>query len=751
MKNRANSFVANQEPDFEAACKWWTDLPNIWTPIGWKNHLFRFNVFWDGTILAQPDLNRRTTDWKGLGAQLSVSRQMQTGDDGLVRQGWNDMTAPVLWSEWPAAGCSLRQEVFAHVSGGKDIKTGIEPLFAWIRLSIHAICRGLPLEDQFGFAIRIAAPHIGTTMNSRDNIRLKRTEEAMYPRWLRPDVQEYSQKHGFRLLEPDGKVRLGVAPGQDCSISFGNINVMSVKLDTKPGRHVDVLLPITPMERKVFDAELALGYDRALAETGRYWSKRPKTAAKVQVPEDFINRAIQRNLHFGEVIAERNPADGNYSVLTGAFTYANLWPTPGAMALSLFMDNLGYHDVVERYLEIFHREQGTVVPPGDCFKLHPGYLSSPKTLTSIDWLTDHGALLWAISRHALLTGNQAFISCWLEPVIKAGAFIKYARRIEGHGGVAGIMPPAVATDKKTKIQAVWSDGWNYKGLHTAARFLKQIGHPRADEFMTEAAEYKDAFQKALRAKTKTMPAWMDDRGKRHHLIPTSMSGDQKEETRHAFYLDGGPLFLVFAGLMEADDPLMKSTLLWFRAGPQTKFYRHDSNCGQVPCLDHELSSCEPCYSWNVFHSWQTGDRLKFLEGMYSLWAGVLSRQTYTPCETRGGITALTPCLPQMHLARLAVIDDEIRAGELHLLRLVPLAWLKPGKTVRFEKMPTLFGPVSLTFEMAKDGRTLEVAFKPQFREQPKRIVLHIPPMPALKSIKFNGKKLAVTGKAEFRM
>ena len=88
-----------------------------------------------------------------------------------------------------------------------------------------------------------------------------------------------------------------------------------------------------------------------------------------------------------------------------------------------------------------------------------------------------------------------------------------------------------------------------------------------------------------------------------------------------------------------------------------------------------------------------------LEGMYSLFAGASSRQTYTVCETRGGITGVTPCLPSVWLARLAVIDDQIRDEELHLLRLVPLVWLRTDHPMRFENIPTEFGPVSLTAQL----------------------------------------------------
>ncbi len=44
----------HNEPNFETACGWWSDLPNIRTPVGWEGHLFRFSVLWDGMLVAQP-------------------------------------------------------------------------------------------------------------------------------------------------------------------------------------------------------------------------------------------------------------------------------------------------------------------------------------------------------------------------------------------------------------------------------------------------------------------------------------------------------------------------------------------------------------------------------------------------------------------------------------------------------------------------------------------------------------------------
>jgi hypothetical protein len=183
---------------------------------------------------------------------------------------------------------------------------------------------------------------------------------------------------------------------------------------------------------------------------------------------------------------------------------------------------------------------------------------------------------------------------------------------------------------------------------------------------------------------------------------------------------------------------MRSALLWFREGPQTRLLRRDSNCWQVPSLDHEMSSCEPCYSWNVFHSHRLADRRNYLAGMYSLFAGSVSRKTYVSCETRGGITGNLFSAPlAVYLARLAVVDDQLAEGELHLLRMVPRAWLRPDRETAFERLPTEHGPISLRVRLSRDGRILHVKYAPRFRGQPPRVVLHVPPVEGLSKVIVN--------------
>ena len=50
----AASTPAAPEPNFELASQWWPELPNKWTAVGWRDHLYRFNVLYNGTLMNFP-------------------------------------------------------------------------------------------------------------------------------------------------------------------------------------------------------------------------------------------------------------------------------------------------------------------------------------------------------------------------------------------------------------------------------------------------------------------------------------------------------------------------------------------------------------------------------------------------------------------------------------------------------------------------------------------------------------------------
>ncbi len=759
---------AGPEPNAALADTWWPPQRNVWTPIGWPNHLFRFNVIYNGTVVAQPypyEPREVTLPWKGEDLQLTFYLSSDKNnvhrpkppyqlsglsDRGLGRQGWVDRPTPVLWSEWSLyemntmglsrAGLLVRKEIFAYILGAHEVETGIEPLYSWIRLSVSHVDE-LLTDDEIIITVDLTRVNIGKSMVHEGNLTVRRP--SPYPSALEAEMFTIDAHDGFRILNEDDHVRLMGISAEADAFDFSEIEPdsgtysLSVTLPARKGAFADLLLPMLAAERPAIETEFETGFEEALKQSDAYWAVEPSTAATIDTPEPWMNEAVKHSLKLGRVISEKNPDTGESSFLTGSWSYDVLWATPTSMVSHMMFDPLGYHALVEKHIELFRLNQGTVKPPGNIYESHPGYFSTPKSLTSVDWLCDHGAILYTVSRHALITNNQAFIDRWLPAIIKGCEFIKDSRAITGHEGVPGVLPPAVSTDLRIPSQSIWNVGWNHRGLRAAIKLLQRLNHPRASEFAAEAEAYRARFVEALDEAILDTPRWTDSQGNKRPIVPTCLADG--EDIFHAFYLDTGPLFLVWSGVLTADTPAMKDTVSFFREGPNTKIYDPRHNCFQRPILIHEMSSSEPCYSWNVYHSWQLGDRYRYLEGMYSLLVGALSPQTYISHETRHGLSGLVAVNPLMiDLARLAVIDDQIAENELHLLRLAPQAWLKTDYLTRFEKIVTEFGPVSLHFKLDENGQTLDVTWSPAFHHTPDKVVLHIPPVEGLNQIRING-------------
>lgn len=764
------------EPNVETALRWWTPQQNVWTPIGWRDHLFRFQVVYNGHLLVTPAgklLKPHTKQYAERQFQVNAypspdgalppmpkeDQKLKLIDGGLGLQGWREGNeAPVLWTDFPRhEGVVLRQEVFAHMKGGGDVQRGDEPLYAWVRLSVKHV-DPLRAPEKFFFAVQLSNLYYDQYGNRDDSLYLfaapKRAKVAE-PLTAKPLKDGDAAAAPLDVMQ-GGAVRLRVLPGAAGAVSLAESEAgsgvynLKVELPVKAGAHTDILVPMLVAPPEEIDADAKLGFDGALAQAETFWKKKPATAARIHTPEKYINDAIARNVQLAQIVAEKNPQTGEYSFLSGSFGYDGLWATPTSMISHMFFDLLGYHDVTERHARLFKKHQGTVRPPGPAFATHPGYFSTPKSLTTIDWLTDHGAVMEQVSRHALLTGDEKFIEYWLEPIIKGCEFAKEACAKTGHGGVEGVMPPAVATDTVVPSQAVWNQAWVYKGLTTSVKLLKRLNHPRAAEFDALAQQFRKKFEEAFRARAAQEPKWTDANGKEHPVLPANLTpAPQRHMYDDAFHLDTGPLVLPWAGLFEADDPAMKSFADFFRNGPNRKLRAAALSNLDRAVLDHEISSCEPCYSWNIVNSWKSGDRAHFLEGMYALFTGAISNQTFVNCEHRHAMYGTVFVAPLMTWSlRQSVIDDQLADGELHLLRLVPNAWVSAKEQTVFENMPTEYGPVDLKWRLSDDGKEIDVQFAGRWRQKPAKVVLHAPPLAGVTKVVVNGEPVAATGSSE---
>jgi hypothetical protein len=737
----SEAATKNAEPNLNAALSWFPDFtaiagPNkVWTPVGWKDHTWLFNVLLDGSITpggttdhtslfhVLDDGSIQPAPRHDLTFPLAESKCGRLTIVPLVdgrpacglpsNQGWVDCHAPVLWMEWGKDGHQWRYEFFAHLLGGQEAVKGDEPLFGRLRLSVRmgqAVAK--PTKISFALTGRLAA-------------KVPAVAEQPLP------------AAGWQLTDGAGKVILGIAGGQNGT--FALIPDQPQKMDftlvvspqIQPDGHVDLIFPAPERERAAYDRETQLSYADALREANAFWSRVPPTAACIDTPEPLLNQVLRQALKYREIITTRNAATGDYYAILGSYQYRGCWAEAIARESVWLLEWMGYHAANEKYLRTFFATQGAVAPPGKVYPRHPGYLAAPRFVKAVDWLNDHGALLYDICSHALLTGDKEFLRNHTDAIVKACDFIKDARAIK-HDGVPGIMPLARAADSIV-AQAIWADAWTYKGLITAVRLLRKIHHPRAEEFAVEAQAYREAIARAIRNASASVPPFTHN-GKTIPFVPRCVFPKDALNDRVLWnWFDTGATSLVFAGVLPPNDPIIQADME----------YAHIQNL-----LSHEVCLSEPDYSWNLFQAHAAGDRARFIEGMYGILAYSVSRRTFIATEGAacGWTTGqIRPISNVASAVRLAVVDDQIAENELHLLRLCPLAWLRPDYLTRFENMPTEFGPVTLKLTLQGDSKTLKVLYEPKYRERPAKVVLHIPPVAGLNRIVLNDKTLEWDG------
>ncbi|MFB9962332.1 hypothetical protein [Sinosporangium siamense] len=776
---QADTFVptplaaTDPEPNVERSKNWWLPQRNVWTPIGWKGHLFRFNVVYNGALICDPAwvmaAKPNTEPYRGKNFQTTVVmpqrgggfrdfpdsvREVWDDDLGYWQQGWQeDSDVPVLWTEHRRhEGLVIKQSVFAHVPGGGPVETAVEPIYSWTRFEV-VYADPLIAPKDFVFQLWLS----GSYMKPAGPYQ----QENGVPLTIFPDtapiaggltMQRVWNPSGKPLTVPitdsEGKAKVIVITADKGSIAMTEnpkrkgVYDLRLGLPVTVGAHVDVLIPMLPQSVDDAKAEAALGRDGALAQCKGHWQEQGTTLATVETPENYVNQVVRRGPQLAQIVAEKSPDTGLFTFLSGSYAYDVLWSTPTSMVSHMFMDRLGYHDVVEKHIEIYKATQGTRVPPGAVFAggSYPGYLSTPKTLQAIDWMSDHGAILEILSVHALLTDRREFIDKWLDVIVKACDFVVQACALTNHSGVKGLMPPGHSTDEGVETQGFISQCFTYKGFASAVELLQRLKHPRAAEFATFAETFRTTFAQAVRDLADRSKKWKDAEGKEWPVFRPQFAG---EGVWDAFtMLDTGALMSVWAGLLPASDPMMKSFVEFFRVGPNHRIYDPVHHNALYPAvLDHEQSSAEPCYSWNMFHNWQLGDRAHFIEGLYGLLTGGLSQDTYISSEHRNAIYGNLFSYPIIVWSLLhAVVDDSLTPDQLYLLRLCPLEWLSADKQTRFEKIPTKFGPVTLRMSLDRRRDTLKVEFSGDWHHKPKQTVVESPPLPGLKWIIVNGNR-----------
>jgi arylsulfatase A-like enzyme len=467
------------------------------------------------------------------------------------------------------------------------------------------------------------------------------------------------------------------------------------KLD--PGRETELLV-VVPQGAQ---AKRAAGPFDGKAESQRaiaFWEKAALPYGSIEVPDAGIQAVLDscvRNIYQAREIKNGLPA-----FQVGPTIYRGLWVVDGAFLMEA-VTMLGRVEEARnglRYLLGFQRADGGI----EIIERH--------------W-KETGIMLWAVTRHARLTGDPAWLrEVW--PKIERGVdYIRHMRQITdpqspnyrlvpdgfSDGGVAGSYP------EYTNIY------WTLNGLRAACEAAAWLGKDeQARQWRREFDDFMAAFRKAAER-----DARLDEHGNR--FVPVRMRDDQNlapQRGQWAF------LHAIFPGkLFAPDDKLMRGTLATLQANERQGLVYGAS----VP---HAIWA----YLGSFYaHGWLwLGDGAKAARTLYAFanHASPLMvwREEQVPLGEHdprdfGDMPHNWASAEFIRLVRHLLVLE--RGDELHLLEGLPGAWLKPGAVTRLRGVLTEFGPLGLELRVAADGRSARLRMEPLRRNLPAAVHLHL--------------------------
>lgn len=752
------------EPNYQQAAARWPDMRRPIAFLGCKEHLHEFAVMWNGnisaTLVTRPliDANHRLLrDRPHDSYQVSFSLSDRPSFEGRERDR-EDSEASLEKGYLPLTRISLRQgetrllqQAFVSTkNSGCIASSGDSPVFLRLRFTVAEIGKA---KGPIRLWVQIAKNHTRYSMDERTNVRI----EPVAPVYGRP-----LQKSGSALVDSQGLVVMHAGQPFEFHAQLPEAlssaalresqmdrNVTGFTIPRKPGAHIDLVFPFYPVPQAEIEEVTTAGFERAWAEVSACWERTIERGMRIEVPEKAIMNLWRFSPTLSFITADRYP-NGDAVLKTSPHWYEAMWPTPVSMNI-VSLAQRGYRQEALSYLDtLLDAGRRSVVPSTgkrNSFRSTEGFISGARDYLSISWVGDHGAILWSAAETYLLTRDDTWLRRWLPSLLAGLEWIAREREVMKLHGI-GLLPVGRATDADSPARVFWTDAWVYRGLAAMCRVLEAIGHPETSRWARERDDYRAAFQKLWKREIARTMRWPDSSGVLTPFVPWA-AGQRHDANLHPFYLDAGPMFLGVAGLVDADDETMTWAMKWLTEGPDAGSVRPDwANHQSRPSLAYEMSSVEPCYSWNIYLRFYRNEREKFLEGFYSLAAGSVSRRFLGAYETRDGIPGVPVgnAVIDSHLRNMLIFEDLPRKS-IHLLRNSPSAWLRPGSRIRVEAAETYFGEIKFEFAVpAGDRIEGQIAIPNRQPMELLRLHLYHPDGKPIRGSLVNGQPLRPAGK-----
>lgn len=736
--------------------------------IGWKEHPEEFHVTPNGAIVSpapnpeSPGASSSTAP----GLYVVPMMSFESGeapallDPEHVVQELVDGYMPGVQSAWNKDGIKLSQIAFCTLLEGTEVKTGREPLLAFVRYALinaRGPARKIFLWLNFGQAVYghslfQAPPKYPQPLTYNSPFVVAPSGNAVAVLLSTPKGGVAS----FYPLPAESQPGSAAAPAKEkkeTKPAPGNPreNSLCFEMDLAAGesKTIDLAIPYFALETAKLRALAAPGpsLDSRLALFRTYWKNELNRRAVFNIPEPRIDNSYRTCLANNLMLTDRSPVNNFLLIHPDATHYEFVWAGDSACILHAY-DRLGYHKEAAAYLEYFLARQGTRKPEGDVSSAE-GFF--PGDQPGLRWMGENGFILWALAEHFKLSGDKEWLKRVAPAMIKSADWIirERARMKTLVNGEKprhyGLLPKGRTSDNPEINYLYWTDNYSYGGLRGTADVLGEIGlNVEAKRLAAEADDYKACIRDSIE---RSIVRDVDP-----PFIPLGPYKNQKPteaELVNNWYSLCGPVYMVEMGIFDALDPKTS----WINATVE-KYVM----CSGLPTLVRP-GYIDAHYVYNqALSQLLRGETEKFLWTFYSMFAYGQTRSTYSTVECNDIFTGSSgenwDALRQPHehsnsrviaMVRIALVLEERDA--LHLMAGTPRGWLEPGKVIEVRKAPTYFGEVSVRAESRKDAREIRYVIDPPARKKAS-IVLHLrspSTFGAAKSVLVNGKRVSVEG------
>jgi hypothetical protein len=530
---------------------------------------------------------------------------------------------------------------------------------------------------------------------------------------------------------------------------------------------IDFVLPYPSLsEAADWEKLRARDFDTELARVRAHWLAYAKRGAQIALPgERKLNDFAQAVPWHVALTAMRDPRTGLCMVPAGTYGYGSCG---NEASLQIHMlDELGYHDLAETYLETFVQSQGTGSMDGN-FASNDGALVannyggySDNVTSSFAYNLDHGYILECLVDHYRLTGDRKWLERVAGTLVKACDYIfterKATMRLDEQGeelSCYGLMPHGHLEDNPEWRCWFAVNAHACGGILGTSEILKEIGCPDADRIGIEAEKYRDDIHDCVLRATAGSPAVPTGNGGYMPHVPThaEIRGRDWGWFREVAY---GPLHLVKGRVLSPEEKLTT----WILRDQEDNLFL---SCDYGRAVDRERywfsrggMTIQSNLLFNDEVYLERGESERAVRMLFNDFAQNLYRDVN--CFTEHPITDFglgfgpffkTPDEAQfiVNLRNHLLLEE---GDELCLLGGAPRAWLSAGKTLTFKDMATFFGPASLDLRVSEDGRTIDLSIDAKWRKAPRaiRLCLRTPGKEAPASITLNGDELPPTSLA----